>query len=85
VQKGHGMAREQPLSFEWRDGAIRVLFVEDDDGFREALSWQLAESGFSVQGFADGNALLAAWSGQTFQLSSEPIWVRPIAVAISVR
>jgi two-component system response regulator ChvI len=56
--KGHGRGPEPP--FEWRDGAIRVLFAEDDDGFREALSWQLEESGFSVQGFADGNALLAA-------------------------
>jgi two-component system response regulator ChvI len=48
------------LPFEWRDGDIRVLFAEDDDGFREALSWQLEDSGFSVQGFTDGNALLAA-------------------------
>jgi two-component system response regulator ChvI len=60
VQKGHGKDPEQPLPFEWRDGAIRVLFAEDDDGFREALSWQLEESGFSVHGFADGDALLAA-------------------------
>lgn len=29
--------------------------------------------------------LLLAWSGQSFQLSSTPIWVRDIAVALSVR
>lgn len=28
--------------------------------------------------------LLLAWSGETFQLSASPIWVRPVAVALSV-
>lgn len=31
-----------------------------------------------------GQALLLAMSGETFVLSSQPIWVRPIAVALSV-
>ena len=56
MQKGDGLAAEQLLSLEWSEGAIRVLFVEDDDDFREALCWQLAERGFSVLGFADGDA-----------------------------
>ena len=60
MQKGDGLAAEQLLSLEWSEGAIRVLFVEDDDDFREALCWQLAERGFSVLGFADGDALLGA-------------------------
>jgi site-specific DNA-cytosine methylase len=30
------------------------------------------------------HTLLLAWSGETFQLSSTPIWVRPVAVALSV-
>lgn len=29
-----------------------------------------------------GRTLLLAWSGETFQLSSTPVWVRPIAVAL---
>lgn len=29
--------------------------------------------------------LLLAWSGNTFMLSAEPIWVQPIAIALSVR
>jgi len=29
-----------------------------------------------------GRALLLAWSGETFRLSSTPVWVRPIAVAL---
>ena len=60
MQKGDGLVAEQLLSLEWSEGAIRVLFVEDDDDFREALCWQLAERGFSVLGFADGDALLGA-------------------------
>ncbi len=31
-----------------------------------------------------GTTLLLAWSGETFMLSSAPIWVRPVAVALSV-
>lgn len=29
--------------------------------------------------------LLMAWSGETFQLSAEAIWLQPIAVALSVQ
>jgi hypothetical protein len=31
-----------------------------------------------------GTTLLLAASGQTFMLSNQPIWVRPIAIALSV-
>jgi hypothetical protein len=31
-----------------------------------------------------GTTLLLAWSGETFALSSTPIWVRPVAVALSM-
>lgn len=31
-----------------------------------------------------GRTLLLAWSGETFALSATPIWVRPVAVALSV-
>ena len=31
-----------------------------------------------------GKTLLLAWSGETFMLSAEAIWVQPIAVALSV-
>ena len=37
---------------------IRVLFVEDDEEYREALAGDLADRGFSVQGFADGASFL---------------------------
>jgi two-component system response regulator ChvI len=39
---------------------VRVLFVEDDDDFREALTGHLSDLGFAVQAFADGAALLGS-------------------------
>jgi site-specific DNA-cytosine methylase len=41
----------------------------------------------AAQAIADvmGTTLLLAMSGQTFALSSQPIWVRPITVALSVK
>jgi hypothetical protein len=32
-----------------------------------------------------GETLLLAWSGHTFMLSATPIWVRPVAVALSLQ
>jgi two-component system response regulator ChvI len=37
--------------------AIRVLFVEDDELYREALADELSDHGFAVEGFADAAAL----------------------------
>ncbi len=31
-----------------------------------------------------GRTLLLAWTGQTFALSSTPIWVRDVAIAIAL-
>lgn len=40
----------------------------------------------AAQAIADlmGQTLLLAWSGESFALSAQPIWVQPIAVALSV-
>jgi site-specific DNA-cytosine methylase len=40
----------------------------------------------AAQAIADlmGETLLRAWSGETFALSAMPIWVQPVAVALSV-
>jgi two-component system response regulator ChvI len=40
------------------DRPIRIAFVEDDDDYREAVSGELADHGFVVEGFRDGPALL---------------------------
>jgi site-specific DNA-cytosine methylase len=41
----------------------------------------------AAQAIADlmGQTLLMAWSGQSFALSAQPIWVQPVAVALSVK
>ena len=39
---------------------IRVVFVEDDADYREALAGELSDHGFAVHCFGDGQSLLAA-------------------------
>jgi two-component system, OmpR family, response regulator ChvI len=39
---------------------IRLIFVDDDDDYREAASGELSDLGFSVEGFADGATMLAS-------------------------
>jgi two-component system response regulator ChvI len=51
-------AAEPALPAVTKTDAIRVLFVEDDDDYREALAGDLSDLGFSVQGFADGASFL---------------------------
>jgi hypothetical protein len=31
-----------------------------------------------------GQTLLLAWAGETFILSAQPVWVQPLAIALSV-
>src|SRR5260370_35810736 len=41
-----------------RTGGIRILFVEDDEGYRETLVAELTERGFVVHSFTDATWLL---------------------------
>ena len=41
---------------------IRVLFVDDDDVYREVVSAELVDHGFSVESFPDGAAMMDAIS-----------------------
>jgi len=43
-----------------RTGDIRILFVEDDEYYREALGADLSERGFVVHSFADATSFLGA-------------------------
>lgn len=38
---------------------MKVLFVDDDDDFREALAGDLSDQGFAIQCFSDGESLIA--------------------------
>jgi site-specific DNA-cytosine methylase len=55
-----------------------------DQAWRERIGNAIPTS--AAQAIADemGRTLLLAWSGETFQLSASPIWVRPVAVAMSM-
>ena len=47
------------------DDPIRVLFVEDDDDFREIVGDELSWRGFAVRSFADGASLLGSLDAAT--------------------
>jgi two-component system, OmpR family, response regulator ChvI len=46
-----GLGREKP---------IRLIFVDDDDDYREAAAAELVDLGFVVESFADGASMLAS-------------------------
>lgn len=55
-----------------------------DQAWRERIGNAVPPESAAAIASVMGRTLLAAWSGQTFMLSAEPIWVQPIAVALSV-
>ena len=55
---GLGGASSAPLAPQ--SDAIRVLLVEDDQNYRDAVAGELAEHGFAVECFGDGVSLLRA-------------------------
>jgi hypothetical protein len=56
-----------------------------DQAWRERIGNAVPSSAAQAIAHVMGETLLLAWSGETFLLSSQPIWVRPLAVALSVR
>ncbi|MDA0190127.1 MAG: DNA cytosine methyltransferase, partial [Proteobacteria bacterium] len=55
-----------------------------DSDWRERIGNAVPPAAAEAIAGVMGTTLLLAWSGETFQLSSAPIWVRPVAVALSV-
>ena len=47
------------------DRSVRLVFVEDDQDFREAAAAELEDLGFEVECFAEGAALLEAFANGT--------------------
>jgi len=60
------------------------LFGLSDSAWRERIGNAVPPPSATAIASVMGKALLGAWTGQTFNLSSEAIWVRPIAVAVSL-
>jgi site-specific DNA-cytosine methylase len=64
------------------------LFTLDgssDTAWRERIGNAVPPDAAAAIASEMGRTLLLAWAGETFALSSTPIWVRPVAVALSVQ
>lgn len=55
-------AASSPITAAGRQG-IRILLVEDDEDYREAVAGDLADRGFVVHSFADASSLLDSFDG----------------------
>lgn len=61
-----------------------VLHGNSDDAWRERIGNAVPPDAARAIAEVMGTTLLLAWSGETFVLSSTPIWVQPVAIAMSV-
>jgi site-specific DNA-cytosine methylase len=61
-----------------------LLDGQSDSAWRERIGNAVPAPAASAIASEMGRTLLLAWSGESFALSSTPIWVRPVAVALSV-
>ncbi|HLH92114.1 MAG TPA: DNA cytosine methyltransferase [Xanthobacteraceae bacterium] len=59
-----------------------ILDGLSDSAWRERIGNMVPPEASKAMGGVLGRCLLGAWSGQTFMLSSEPIWVQPVAIAL---
>jgi site-specific DNA-cytosine methylase len=56
-----------------------------DGAWRERIGNAVPPDAAAAIAGVMGTTLLLAWSGETFMLSNTPIWVRPVAIALSVQ
>lgn len=55
-----------------------------DSAWRERIGNAVPPDAAAAVAGVMGRTLLLAWAGETFMLSSDPIWVQPLTVALSV-
>lgn len=55
-----------------------------DSAWRERIGNAVPPAAAQAIAEVMGTTLLLAWSGETFVLSATPVWVRPVAVALSM-
>ena len=58
---------------------------ENDQDWRERIGNAVPSAAATAIAEVMGETLLLARAGETFQLSARPVWVRPVAMALSVR
>lgn len=56
-----------------------------DQAWRERIGNAVPPDAAQAIAEVMGTTLLLAWSGETFMLSAQPIWVQPVAVALSLQ
>lgn len=56
-----------------------------DSDWRERIGNMVPPEAATAIAEVMGTTLLLAWSGETFVLSATPVWVRPVAIALSVQ
>lgn len=57
---------------------------QSDQAWRERIGNAVPPDAAEAIASVMGTTLLLAWSGETFTLSSMPVWVQPVAMALSV-
>jgi site-specific DNA-cytosine methylase len=62
-----------------------LLDGESDQAWRERIGNAVPSDAATAIADVMGETLLLAMSGETFMLSSRPVWVRQVAIALSVR
>jgi site-specific DNA-cytosine methylase len=75
-------SREQYAAYHGHEAALDGL---SDSAWRERIGNAVPPDAAAAIAGAMGTTLLLAKSGQTFTLSNQAIWVRPIATALSVQ
>lgn len=73
--------------FDPEDSAERAAFGLDgssDSAWRERIGNAVPCAAARAIASEMGRTLLLAWSGETFALSSAPVWVRPVVAGLSV-
>jgi site-specific DNA-cytosine methylase len=58
---------------------------ESDQAWRERIGNAVPSDAAEAIAEVMGETLLLAWAGETFLLSSRPVWVRPLQIALTVR
>ncbi len=73
--------------FDPEDPAEALAFGlagDSDQTDREQIGNAVPSNAAQAMASEMGRTLLLAWSGETFQLSCAPVWVRPVAAAINL-
>ncbi len=61
-----------------------MLAGSSDSLWREHIGNMVPPDAAEAMAGVIGRTLLLAWSGESFMLSSDPIWVQPVTIALAV-